>query len=365
MDVSDIRRPVGRPPAQSDKIAQILRDNVFNGSLKPGDKLPRREALARYFKCSQSALQRAIKQLRADGILTTHGNKGTIITENPPGLRRIAIAMRCFIPGQNRAYDKNIIETVRTTDFSPYSFEIYTNLDFGNAQYTELVGEIKRGMIAAIVFSSSGFWNLVGTPLEKLRPGLPRFFDNTYRTNADFPTEFKNEAHSIDSELWIDSILKKVAMGGGRRLAVVSGSLYRRFEKWRGISARHGLVIEERNFVFTPPVERIAAEHLRWLMQLLFVAENRRTFDTLVITDDNLVPLATKALRDMDCEGLDRLRIFAHSNPPFFTESFLPCIRYGIPVERTLRHVIEQVRLRRALHRLPYTFYKTQDNAME
>lgn len=65
----------------SDKIARQIEDNILNGGLHAGEKLPSERALAEQFDVSRPSIREAINKLQARGIIAkTHGG-GSYICE--------------------------------------------------------------------------------------------------------------------------------------------------------------------------------------------------------------------------------------------------------------------------------------------
>jgi DNA-binding GntR family transcriptional regulator len=61
-----------------EKIYQKIRDDITNGKLSPGERLLESK-LAVEFKCSQSPVREALRQLASEGLLTFEENKGSTI----------------------------------------------------------------------------------------------------------------------------------------------------------------------------------------------------------------------------------------------------------------------------------------------
>src|SRR3954453_9140401 len=66
--------PVPPPPRQ---IAAAIKHDILQGVLKPGDKLPSEDALARIFRVSRPTVRAGLQELRAASILDVQrGPKG-------------------------------------------------------------------------------------------------------------------------------------------------------------------------------------------------------------------------------------------------------------------------------------------------
>lgn len=66
------------------QLAAGLRTDIETGILAPGEKLPSVKALAAHLGIATDTVQKALKQLRADGLILGKQGSGTYVTEAPP-----------------------------------------------------------------------------------------------------------------------------------------------------------------------------------------------------------------------------------------------------------------------------------------
>lgn len=88
--VADLRgaaasAPLVRPSALPDEIAKRLRNEIFRGTLKPGDKLPSEQQLCRMFGVSRPVLREAISSLKYDGVLESFQGRGVFVKGDGSG----------------------------------------------------------------------------------------------------------------------------------------------------------------------------------------------------------------------------------------------------------------------------------------
>lgn len=77
-----------RPAFQ--QVSSKLRADILTGKYKAGDQLPSGPELVRHFGVAKATVQRALDQLREDGLILTRKGKGSFVrqrTERPTGLR--------------------------------------------------------------------------------------------------------------------------------------------------------------------------------------------------------------------------------------------------------------------------------------
>jgi len=66
----------------SSEIVKIIKDNLINGTLKPGDKLPTEKELMEQLGVSRTPVREAIKILEAIGVIQIKRGEGMFITNN-------------------------------------------------------------------------------------------------------------------------------------------------------------------------------------------------------------------------------------------------------------------------------------------
>lgn len=76
MKIKSLDRPV-RLPA---RIAEALKEEIINGRLQPGDRLPTEQYLADNFGVSRNVVREAIAQLRSAGIVQSRQGVGTVVS---------------------------------------------------------------------------------------------------------------------------------------------------------------------------------------------------------------------------------------------------------------------------------------------
>ncbi|WP_413804243.1 GntR family transcriptional regulator [Streptomyces sp. OE57] len=64
------------------RIAQDVRDQIRLGRLKGNDKLPSTRELADRFGVAPGTVQRALAELRSDGVIYSHQGRGSYIRES-------------------------------------------------------------------------------------------------------------------------------------------------------------------------------------------------------------------------------------------------------------------------------------------
>ena len=68
-----------KPKRLSDEIFEQIKNLIFNGTLKPGDKLPPERDLADHFNVGRPCLREALTQLRGIGLIETRKKEGYFV----------------------------------------------------------------------------------------------------------------------------------------------------------------------------------------------------------------------------------------------------------------------------------------------
>lgn len=82
-----------------EKISASIRQDILDGNLKPGDRLPSVRELAAEWGCTLGTVQRAYKALARQGLIISRAGQGTRVVEKPAGpdhspLRRMSLIHR-------------------------------------------------------------------------------------------------------------------------------------------------------------------------------------------------------------------------------------------------------------------------------
>lgn len=75
-----------RPPSR--RIADQLREQIVQGSLEPGDRLPSERELAALHGAARNTAREAITILRNEGLVEAEHGKGVFVRQRPASLRR-------------------------------------------------------------------------------------------------------------------------------------------------------------------------------------------------------------------------------------------------------------------------------------
>jgi molybdate-binding protein/DNA-binding transcriptional regulator YhcF (GntR family) len=68
------------------KIAESIRQEILDGKLKPGDRLPSIRESAETWDCTVGTIQHAYRELARQGLVTSRAGQGTRVIDHPPQL---------------------------------------------------------------------------------------------------------------------------------------------------------------------------------------------------------------------------------------------------------------------------------------
>ena len=77
--------PVKKSSA-SDQVFEQLKDNLIQGTWKPGEKLASENELASLFGVSRITIRQALSRLAALGLVETRLGEGSFVAEPKPGM---------------------------------------------------------------------------------------------------------------------------------------------------------------------------------------------------------------------------------------------------------------------------------------
>ena len=294
----------------------------------PGCRLPTRAALERRFDTTPVTIQKVFDQLAGEGFVAAHGCHGTFVSKRPPHLCRYGLVF----PYQDRperpwshfwtalAMEATALSTRNGHDMSFfYGNETHLDLD----AYRQLERDVLAHRLAGLIFASKPFY-LTGSPVLDA-PGVPRV--------ALMPEpDILGVAAVALQPVFFERAIEQLLSLGHRQIAVITVPA-----QWSAAMdsiQRHGLDVPPYWVQAMSPESPGAA---RSVVQLLMAGCPGRRPDGLIISDDNLVPLATAGLLEAGVAVPRDLRVVAHCNFPHPTPSAVPAARLGYDVAAILQ----------------------------
>ncbi len=146
------RRTIRLSSEKYGAIADLLRERIRGGALRPGQRLPTRRELATTFDATLVTIQKAFDILRDDGFVVGHVGRGTFVAEQPPHLFHFALVLheQHFRSRYIRALREEI---ERRTARGPERFSVYLDIDPHAASpgQQRLMADIAAGRLAGCI----------------------------------------------------------------------------------------------------------------------------------------------------------------------------------------------------------------------
>ena len=112
------------------QIAQLIRQQILSGALKPGEQIPTEKELQERFDVSRSTVRNAIGELVYDGLLERRSTKGTFVARTK--LEETIFGFGSFT---NEILKRNMVPESRILDFkiirAPDTVAQHLNIETG------------------------------------------------------------------------------------------------------------------------------------------------------------------------------------------------------------------------------------------
>lgn len=142
-----VRRALAKPELLPSAVAQLLREQIVDGSLAPGGRLVE-AALAEELEVSRGTIRDALKDLEAEGLIENRPRRGTYVVElGPDDVRevydlRAAIEMRAvrLIVGRSSSGTRppELVQTLERIQTAVKAGDARRAMDLDLAFHTEL-----------------------------------------------------------------------------------------------------------------------------------------------------------------------------------------------------------------------------------
>ncbi len=314
-----------RSPVKQNYIVESIRNDIVQGRIQPGGRLPTRTELELRFNVSNATLQRALDRLMQQGFAYAKGTLGTFVSEHPPHIAHVGLVFSLAPTdiGYTRFYAAITNEAQKYEHATGRKMTIYCGggAHGDSEEFRRLVRHVRHHRVGGLIFMHP-VDSYVGTPVLD-EPGIARVSLGAVPRSGLAVVHLSRESLIVKG---LDELVKK----GRRRLAIVTSSSdvadRALVERWIKLSAERGLAtglhwIQGCSLNVTAGVGNIAR-------LLMFGGQTDRP-DALIIMDDNLVEHATAGLVAAGVNVPADLDVIAHCNFPWPTPSVLPVTRVG------------------------------------
>lgn len=323
-------------------FADKLREEIWEGRLAPGTRLPSLSVLEQRFGSTRVTVLRAIEALVEHGYLRTEQRRGVYVSEHLPHVCHFAVV---FPWGENHSpsqfYRAIQTEAAKLRDPQRHVsmfFEVGTRTD--NEDYRRLTSWVASHRLAGLILAH---WphELIGSPILA-EAGIPRVILMSPGHSSSLPSVYPD----LDG-FWRRSF-ERLAAAGRRRVAVLmmvqTTAPETVLDNIRPFAAACGLTLQPH---WCHGVTLEGAPWIRHVTELMFRATTHLRPNGLVIGDDNLLTSATEGVVAAGVRAPEDVMITALANFPHPTKAAVPVIRIGFDIPTLTSVCIERLEQQR------------------
>ncbi|HBC85315.1 MAG TPA: hypothetical protein DCZ94_00005 [Lentisphaeria bacterium] len=323
---------------KSENIAKELRQQIVEGRLKPGERIPGRSDLVSDYRASLGTIQRAINTLIDDGFLVSKGTFGTQVSTMPPHLFTYGLA----IPQPSTETWDSFWLTMsdvagKYDEEGNIRFNIYRGLvsEGRNSDYQKLVYDIESHCISGLVILGAG----------DIKEG--KFIRKTAVPTVLFDEELKiPELSSVccDYYSFLDKSIEYLSSKGRKNIALLVDI---KFPEGR-INHFHKLIAERRlsskpQWIQALGICRSSIPWVKGLVNLMLQQIDGERPDGLIIANDNHLFSAVEGIVMSDLSIGQDIDVVAHANFPLIHPSPTGVERIGFDCRTLLSSCIENI----------------------
>ena len=295
--------------------------------MTPGTKLPNRVELVRRYRSSSHTVQRAFNLLLEEGILRAC-IQGTFVAEAGVSSLPYVLVMLRTTP---QSHLQNVLEQeAKRLDRQGWPFLVAWIGPNGiySPEYKKLNRLVHSHRLAGLILVNASSICIPSPMVEE--PHIPRVWVEGSRASTGCHVSFSGNL--------LDEAIHECVAHGHRRIAAIrpvqfDAEIPRDYMQFAARLTRHGLEAMPNRWI---PTNLSTPETAGFAARSLMLLPDSMRPDVVIIEDDNLVPAATRGLRDSDPAQRKRLDVIAHTNFPCPTEAFVPVRRIGYDIRELL-----------------------------
>lgn len=321
--------------AKQASISAHLRNEIIEGKLPPGGRLPTQVQLVEQFGVSGVTIQRALDRLVREGFICTRGRNGTFVTSHPPHLYSYGVVFRDEPRvGRSRYHEMLEAQAMRLQRSGDRKVTIYNGISgHEDSEDSRRLFELVRShQLAGLLLIDGDIFH--GTPLLD-EAGIYRCAIMSRKVDSlRCPIVYPDMNGMID--LALDTLVER----GRKRVAtLITVGVYDEVSDYlrRGMKSR-GITTYDR---WQQIVPHDIPEAVRNNVLMMMAAAERP--DGLFIVDDNLAEGASAGLVAAGVRVPQDLDVVAHCNFPWSAPSVLPMVRIGFDTRQILEAAVNIV----------------------
>ncbi|HCE46269.1 MAG TPA: hypothetical protein DET40_22210 [Lentisphaeria bacterium] len=323
---------------KSEFIAKEIRQQIVEGKLKPGERIPCRSELVSGYRASLGTIQRAINTLIDDGFLLSKGTYGTQVSKLPPHLCTYGIAIPHSSSDTWDSFWLAMAEVAGKYDpDGNVRFNIYRGLvsEGKNSDYQKLVYDIESHCISGLVILGAG--NIKdGKFIQK--PAVPTVI---FEENL-FDKDLSSVWYDFDS--LIDKAIDELSGKGRKNIAVLADAQFSeaRIEHFQRQISKMGMS-SKAHWIQAMGTSRHLLPWTKNLLNLMLQKTGGERPDGLIIMNENHLFHAAEGIA---CSGLaigKDIDVVSHANFPLIHPSPTGVTRIGFDCRALLSSCIENI----------------------
>jgi len=312
-------------------IFSHLHEQIIQGDLAPGQKLPTREELQQTFNVSSVTVQKVLDRLIHDGFLEAYRGRGTFVAPHPPHLSQYGLVFIDDAGGRIRFYKMLRDAALEYQANSNKRFRFYEGID-GHSDvedFQRLVRDVRAHRMCSLIFFGMDPQKMAGTPVMD-EPGIGRV--------SHMAAPGMSVVHG-DVVTWYERALDYLVSRGRKRVAVVF--LAGEFEELKGVIEKK---ISERglycpDYWFQEPHAQYDA--VRRCVQLLFKCPASERPDGIICGGEFITDGVVGGVVASGISVPSELDIVAHCHFPIGRTEAIPVKRLGYDMRAVFRTFVE------------------------
>jgi DNA-binding LacI/PurR family transcriptional regulator len=302
------------------QLANILRNQIVRGVLKPGEQIPTYQDLIDRHKVSLSTVKLAISELVNEGLLYSRQGKGTFVSSKKFSVTKTGLIGLLVTDIRNPFYSSlaHIIQH-HARDYNYGVIHSYTN-DKANDELEAIELLIKKGVDGIIAVPLTVPGSIKGYQ-ELMESHIPVVFIDRY------VPEVQNDYVIVDSEAGVEQALHYLFSLGHSKIACITAEpinqfVVRRMDAFRKVMKEQGIEVND-NWIVSGGLPDDDGGYAA--AKRLFSQAERPTaiFTTNDITAIGVLRAANEEEMvvpdDISIVGFDNIPLSEHTHPPLTT----------------------------------------------
>jgi DNA-binding transcriptional regulator YhcF (GntR family) len=154
--------PMQKPSPVKNELASYIREQIISGKIQAGSKLPSFSSLQDKLKVSRGTIDKAYKDLKAQGFLYSIDRSGVYVSRHPPHAHQIALLLK-LSPGecQKHTFYNALLNELENQNNTIYDKKIivYYNVssESNNSEYQQVINAISNNCLSGIILTEELF----------------------------------------------------------------------------------------------------------------------------------------------------------------------------------------------------------------